>query len=113
MSVVEIVLGLVVAVCFGYLVLTSLVALAFVLVGAVENSARKLEDASADYSTLALSRFTVPVSVIVAAYNEERVIESTVRSLLSFDLSIIPPGAKRANPSSSNHSPPSPSSRTL
>ncbi len=40
---------------------------------------------SADYTTLASSRFTIPVSVIVAAYDEEAVIESAVRSLLAFD----------------------------
>ena len=40
---------------------------------------------STDYATLGASRFTIPVSVIVAAYNEETVIESTVRSILEFD----------------------------
>ena len=79
------ILGWVVIACLGYLVLTNLVACAFVLVGAVENAVRKLEGRTADYETLASSRFTVPVSVIVAAYNEERVIESTIRSLLDFD----------------------------
>ena len=50
-----------------------------------ENALRKLEDVSTDYSTLGSSRFTIPVSVIVAAYNEEGVIASTVRSFLEFD----------------------------
>ena len=75
----------VVTACLCYLVLTNLVALGFVLIGAVENAARKLEGESADYSTLASSRFTVPVSVIVAAYDEEAVIVSSTRSLLAFD----------------------------
>ena len=81
----ELIVVTVVAVCLLYLLLTNLVALAFVLLGAKETSFRKLEDDSTDYATLASSRFTVPVSVIVAAYNEERVIESTIRSLLAFD----------------------------
>jgi poly-beta-1,6-N-acetyl-D-glucosamine synthase len=81
----EVVLGAVVVLCLCYLVVTTLVALGFVIVGALENAFRKLENASTDYSTLGASRFTVPVSVIVAAYNEERVIESTIRSLLDFD----------------------------
>ena len=79
------VLTILVLLCFAYLLLTTLVAAAFLLVGAVENSMRKLEHGSTDYETLGSSRFTIPVSVIVAAYNEERVIESTVRSFLEFD----------------------------
>jgi poly-beta-1,6-N-acetyl-D-glucosamine synthase len=71
--------------CLAYLVLTTLVATVFLLVGALENAIRKLEDESADYATLGASRFTIPVSVIVAAYNEERVIASTVQSFLEFD----------------------------
>ena len=79
------VLQALVLVCLAYLVLTTLVATAFLLVGAFENAVRKLEDVSTDYSALSASRFTIPVSVIVAAYNEERVIASTVRSFLEFD----------------------------
>ena len=79
------VLMVLVLLCMAYLVLTTLVAIAFLVVGAFENAARKLEDVSTDYATLGASRFTIPVSVIVAAYNEETVIESTVRSFLGFD----------------------------
>ena len=61
------------------------VAIAFLLIGAVENAVRKHEEDSADYVTLAASRFTIPVSIIVAAYNEAKVIESTVESFLGFD----------------------------
>jgi cellulose synthase/poly-beta-1,6-N-acetylglucosamine synthase-like glycosyltransferase len=71
--------------CLAYLVLTTLVQVAFLAVGAIENAVRSLEDASTDYETLGSSRFTIPISVIVAAYNEEAVIESTVRSFLGFD----------------------------
>ncbi len=77
-------LGLTVLACLGYLLLTNVVSLVFVLVGAVDNAVRRHEGGSADYPTLASSRFTVPVSVVVAAYDEERVIEFTIKSLLSF-----------------------------
>jgi cellulose synthase/poly-beta-1,6-N-acetylglucosamine synthase-like glycosyltransferase len=78
-------LTVLVLLCLAYLVLTTLVQVAFLAVGALENAVRKLEDASTDYHTLGSSRFTIPVSIIVAAYNEETVIESTVRSFLGFD----------------------------
>jgi len=79
------VLALIVAACLGYLLLSNLVSLAFVLVGAIENSVRRRESGSQDYATLASSRFTIPVSVIVAAWEEEAVIERTTRSLLAFN----------------------------
>ena len=78
-------LTLVVLCCLAYLVLTTLLAVVFLVVGAFENAVRKLEEGSTDYDTLASSRFTIPVSVIVAAYDEEEVIESSVRSFLDFD----------------------------
>jgi poly-beta-1,6-N-acetyl-D-glucosamine synthase len=78
-------LQVVVLACFVYLVVVNVVAVAFVVLGAIENTVRKHEEKSTDYATLGSSRFTIPVSVIVAAYHEERVIESTVRSLLDFD----------------------------
>jgi cellulose synthase/poly-beta-1,6-N-acetylglucosamine synthase-like glycosyltransferase len=73
------------AACFAYLVLVNVVAIAFLLIGAWENAVRKHDAESNDFETLESSRFTIPVSVIVAAYNEEVVIESAVRSLLDFD----------------------------
>lgn len=79
------VLQVVVLACLGYLLVVSLLSIVFIAVGAVENAVRRHEGGSADYSTLASSRFTIPVSVIVAAYDEEPVIEATVRSLLAFD----------------------------
>jgi biofilm PGA synthesis N-glycosyltransferase PgaC len=78
-------LAVIVAACLGYLLISNVVYLAFVLVGAIENGIRRRESGSQDYATLASSRFTIPVSVMVAAYNEESVIETTVRSLLAFD----------------------------
>jgi biofilm PGA synthesis N-glycosyltransferase PgaC len=79
------VLGVVVAACLGYLLLTNAVYVVLAVIGAVENGVRRHESAAEDYATLASSRFTIPVSVIVAAYNEETAIVSTVRSLLALD----------------------------
>ena len=82
---IEQLLQVVVLSCFAYLLVVNGVAIAFLVIGAVENAVRKHEDDSADYGTLAASRFTIPVSIIVAAYNEAKVIESTVESFLGFD----------------------------
>lgn len=79
------VLTIVVLVCFGYLLLVNLIAAVFFVVGAVENAVRRNEEETTDYETLAASRFTIPVSVIVAAYNEGTIVESTVASFLAFD----------------------------
>ena len=79
------VLGVIVLVCLGYLLLTNAVYVALVAVAAVENGVRRHETASQDYDVLAKSRFTIPVSVIVAAYDEEPAIVSTVESLLALD----------------------------
>ena len=79
------VLSLVVLACFAYLVLVNVIALVFLAVGAVENAIRRQEEDSTDYETLGSSRFTIPVSVIVGAYNESTVIEGTVSSFLGFD----------------------------
>jgi cellulose synthase/poly-beta-1,6-N-acetylglucosamine synthase-like glycosyltransferase len=72
-----------VAVCLGYLLLSNGAYLVLAAIGAVENAIRRHETGVEDYQTLASSRFTIPVSVLVAAYNEETAIVSTVRSLLA------------------------------
>ncbi len=78
-------LGWVVVLCLGYLLLTNLVYVVLVFVAAFENGVRRHESASEDYETLASSRFTIPVSVILAAYNEETAIVPSIRSLLALD----------------------------
>jgi poly-beta-1,6-N-acetyl-D-glucosamine synthase len=78
-------LGIVVLFCLGYLLLTNLVYIALVGVAAIENGIRQHQTTSEDYGVLASSRFTIPVSVIVAAYNEKTAIVSTVNSLLELD----------------------------
>ena len=79
------ILGVVVLVCLAYLLLTTLVYVALVVIGALESTVRRQESRSEDYATLASSRFTIPVSVIAAAYDEEPVIVSAVETLLAFD----------------------------
>jgi biofilm PGA synthesis N-glycosyltransferase PgaC len=78
-------LTIAVAVSLGYLLLSNGVYVVLALVGALENGIRRRESDTHDYGTLASSRFTIPVSVIVAAYNEETAITSTVRSLLALN----------------------------
>jgi biofilm PGA synthesis N-glycosyltransferase PgaC len=78
-------LTVVVFVCFAYLIFTTAVYLTLTLVGAFESVMRRHESWSADYETLGASRFTIPVSIIVPAYNEERVIAATTRSMLELD----------------------------
>ncbi|MGH3128193.1 MAG: glycosyltransferase, partial [Gaiellaceae bacterium] len=78
-------LEITVLVCLGYLLLTNLTYVALVVVAFVENGVRRHEHASQDFDVLGESRFTIPVSVIVAAYNEETAIASTVESLLGLD----------------------------
>lgn len=92
------VLGMAVVVCLGYLLLTNLTYAALVAVSVVENAVRRHETASQDYEGLARSRFTIPVSVIVAAYNEESAIVSAVESLLKleypeFDVIVVNDGS--------------------
>ena len=81
----EIVLTTVVAICLGYLLLTKLTYIVLALVGGLENGVRRQESVTQDFGTLASSRFTIPVSVILAAYNEEKAIVPTIDSLLALD----------------------------
>ena len=74
-----------VVVCLAYLLLTNLAYMALIGVAFVENVVRRHEHASQDFDVLGESRFTIPVSVIVAAYNEETAIVSTVESLLALE----------------------------
>lgn len=82
---VETVLRLLVLVCAGYLLLVYAAYAALIVVGLFENSVRRLESASQDYETVASSRFTIPVTVILAAFNEEAGVSASIRSLLAQD----------------------------
>jgi cellulose synthase/poly-beta-1,6-N-acetylglucosamine synthase-like glycosyltransferase len=78
-------LAIVVGICLGYLLLSNALYLVLAAIGAVENGVRRHESDMEDYGTLASSRFTIPVSVLVAAYNEESAIAATVESLLALE----------------------------
>ena len=78
-------LTLAVLVCFGYLVFTTAVYVTLTAIGAVESIVRRHESRSYDYEELGTSRFTIPVSIVVPAYNEERVIAATTQSMLELD----------------------------
>ncbi|MDH4177160.1 MAG: glycosyltransferase family 2 protein [Thermoleophilia bacterium] len=72
-----------VLVCAGYLCLVYVSYLVLIVVGLVESLVRRSEARTHDYELLAESRFTIPVSVILAAYNEEPAVSTAVRSLLA------------------------------
>jgi biofilm PGA synthesis N-glycosyltransferase PgaC len=74
-----------VSVCFVYLVATYLLFAAQLLVANAENVRRARDESIEDYELLANSRFTIPVSVIIPAFNEASAILSTVRSALAFE----------------------------
>jgi cellulose synthase/poly-beta-1,6-N-acetylglucosamine synthase-like glycosyltransferase len=71
--------------CFVYLLLTYLVFAAQLVVAFVENLRRAREERVEDYLLLTSSRFTIPVSVIIPAYNEGAVVLGAARSALDFD----------------------------
>lgn len=71
--------------CLVYLIGAALVYLALALVAGVQAAIRSRQSRAEDFETLARSRFTIPVSVIVPAYNEEVIILACVRSLLALD----------------------------
>ena len=78
-------LPLAVQACFAYLLLTYGMFLVLLAFAAVENVRRRREARVEDYALLAESRFTIPVSVIIPAYNEAPVILAAVRSALAFE----------------------------
>jgi cellulose synthase/poly-beta-1,6-N-acetylglucosamine synthase-like glycosyltransferase len=55
------------------------------LLAVVENFARNTEHRGENYGLLARSRFTIPVSVVAGAHNEELMILPVLRRLLAFD----------------------------
>ena len=71
--------------CFVYL-LAVYAAFALMLVGSgLEHARLAYQARSEDYGAISDSHFTIPVSVIAPGYNEEVVIEASVRSLLALD----------------------------
>ncbi len=72
-------------ICLSYLLIVATLYVLLVAVSALDNALRVRQTRAEDFRTLALSRFTVPVSVVVAAYNEAALIRESVRSLLDLD----------------------------
>ncbi len=79
------VVSVAVQVCFAYLVTTYAMFFALFVFAAFENVRRRREARVEDYALLAESRFTIPVSVIIPAYNEAPVILAALRSALAFE----------------------------
>jgi poly-beta-1,6-N-acetyl-D-glucosamine synthase len=71
--------------CYTYLIAVFAALVAMLLVSALEHRDLLQQAGTEDYELLAASRFSIPVSVIVPAYNEAILIESAVRSLLAFN----------------------------
>ena len=69
--------------CFVYLVAVQGLSVMMYAVAARENRLRAREDRLEDYLTLRTSPFTIPVSVVAPAFNEEAGIVPTARSLLA------------------------------
>ena len=74
-----------VVVCAAYLALVNAFYVSLLLVSAVENAVRRRQRSAEDFETLSVSRFTIPVSVLIAAYNEAPMIVPAVRSVLRQD----------------------------
>ncbi len=69
----------------AYTLLLYLVVLALLLLSAVEHRRRDRQRGIEDYRAMAQSRFSLPVSIVASAYNEETMILASVRSLLAQD----------------------------
>ena len=71
--------------CFLYLLSNYVLFAMIAVVVAVESALRHLQARAEDFESMSLSRFTIPVSVIVPAFNEATVITASVESLLALD----------------------------
>lgn len=69
----------------AYSLLFSLVVLATLIVSAMQHRYRDRERLAADIPAMAKSIYSLPVSIVVSAYNEETMILASVRSLLAQD----------------------------
>jgi cellulose synthase/poly-beta-1,6-N-acetylglucosamine synthase-like glycosyltransferase len=78
-------LRLVVWGCFLYLFANYLLFAVLALVGAFESAHRRWQSRSEDFESMSLSRFTIPVSLVVPAFNEASVITGSLDSLLALD----------------------------
>jgi biofilm PGA synthesis N-glycosyltransferase PgaC len=72
-------------ICLGYLIALYGLTAFFVIASIFESLRRRTQAHAEDYDALVYSRFTIPVSVIVPAYNEQAGIIAVVKSLLDMD----------------------------
>jgi poly-beta-1,6-N-acetyl-D-glucosamine synthase len=76
------VLQLTVKVCFAYFVLVFACYALLLIFAAVDSSIRNRQRGAEDFDALENSRFTIPVSILSAVYNEEPVAVASTRTLL-------------------------------
>jgi cellulose synthase/poly-beta-1,6-N-acetylglucosamine synthase-like glycosyltransferase len=72
----------VVLACFVYLGLVYALYAGLLFFATIEGALRSRQRASEDFDTLEQSRFTIPVSVVAAVYNEQSVVVASTQSLL-------------------------------
>jgi poly-beta-1,6-N-acetyl-D-glucosamine synthase len=71
--------------CFAYLGVVTVMFLLLSISASVENRARARQSRNEDYDMLRESPFTIPVSIVAPAYNEDVCITAAVKSLLSLN----------------------------
>src|SRR6185436_3047997 len=71
--------------CLGYVVVVTIMFAVLLIAGIGENRRRSAEARIEDFGVMRSSPFTIPVSVIAPAFNEEVCISASVRSLLALD----------------------------
>ena len=72
-------------VCAGYLALVTLLYFLQLIAAVAEGLLSLRQHRAEDYDATAHSRFTIPVSVVIAAYNEEPIVVASVNSALAQD----------------------------
>lgn len=72
-------------VCVAYMLCVFALYSTLIIFSSLDNFIRSREALGEDFSLLSQSRFTIPVSVIVPAFNEQEVVAFTVQSILEFD----------------------------
>ncbi|MEK7447914.1 MAG: glycosyltransferase [Planctomycetota bacterium] len=68
---------------FGYFIVLTLYYLVLLIIGLIEGKKRALQDRLENYPILSSSGFTIPVSVILPAHNEEDWILDALKSILN------------------------------
>lgn len=86
-------------VCLAYMLSLSALVFTMLVVAAIESRHRGHERDAEDYESLAGSRFTIPVSIVAPAFDEETMILSTARSLLAqtypeFEVILVDDGSR-------------------